>query len=1077
METKVQSTTSRLNQLIKEVAAGGASMEERRAAAWLEPISPISTESEETTASSSQDYLLQLWMEACTHGDRDAFIGMLKDRGLTLDQAYTGLAKVRVKDGADMPSWVEALQEMLSATLQPSSKKYIDIAASLTSDGMLEISGDTEIAVPEGIGSVAIAPLIEVAHGWLDTSINKLQSCSISKYDVNGIVKSLIKYLVGHILHITINCILNKELLDVDAEAPTFNEWAMLLEKYPALGRAVGILAVQWRDFSEELLNRLHEDSDKLCRMLDTVQPVRSDSFKNLGTGDRHDGGRFVVPVDFGEGKILLYKPKDLRLGGSLSRLIDALGLDLQLPNRLERNDYIWEEVADTQPPSDGQQWDSLAREVGMWACLFTVLGSSDMLKCNVIVSRGRLIPVDTETIIPFLFVDPSILPWLPAASKTGLLSAPLVSKGRLGLGDWGIMADKDYLPLHERIHLIQEGYSIMHDRLVSNRDKILELVEDFTELPVRAVLRNTWVYFQLLMSSLSPESMVNGIERDLILERLWRAQQRFSLPVPIVESELSSLRDINIPLFRFYPGRRDIVNWEKGVAGDVLFEPPLEDIRRHVREMPDHPSEEDMDSLSALAFCALPDYQYVNSLDTTENKMPDNIKEASRPAYDAKRGTTQIDWLTKAHQSALCLYDILRHGGPDKSRLNASTTYVPANSMFVLSPIRSNDLLSGSAGLAAVLCHITKLTGDENLADEATFQIEYTAERCLHLTEAMANWTGIPSEAPEISFYTGLPSSLYALAFCKVECECIGSCSDTLKVIDQALHAGLVALGGFDFEKAFTAANWLKIAPATSLLISLSDILTIVSSQYACNKTESTSASNVVDLSTIAQLYHVASNLAQYIVDKWGNYFPDFANPVVNDLCPSGKSLAALALSRYYNMASATNVSHQSNISLNTIANKVTTYLKTANFDYSSDRIIAISLQKLFTIAHNDATSDSAEKTLSAYINHILDTSPVNTNTSSDIRLAHTMSCLSVMEELLTYHRLFPNNQYLDTARSIGKLISNNKDTYGKYFPENHLPDRYRLSAIWGMAGVVHAMSGLADPNSWRSLRLLELP
>ena len=55
-----------------------------------------------------------------------------------------------------------------------------------------------------------------------------------------------------------------------------------------------------------------------------------------------------------------------------------------------------------------------------MWICLFGVLGSSDIHIENVVVADDRLVPVDTETIVPFLFVDPGDVPWAPAGRRRG---------------------------------------------------------------------------------------------------------------------------------------------------------------------------------------------------------------------------------------------------------------------------------------------------------------------------------------------------------------------------------------------------------------------------------------------------------------------------------------------------------------------------------------------------------------------------------------------------------------------------------------------------------------------------------
>jgi lantibiotic modifying enzyme len=1028
-------------------------------------------------------------MDKCTHGNEDAFKKLLIERGMTLDQARKGLAEVRVKKGSVLPTWAMALRDLLQSTLHMPPTEHLDIAISLTSGGILKINGDAKIPVNEGIGAYAIAPFAAVAYKWIDPGITRLKSSSLSKYDINGIATSLVRYLEEQILHAILRCLLTKPSPNFHDNAPTFDEWTILLRKYPALGRVLGILAVQWRDFSEELLTRLYADAEELNVTLQNIRPEKSVHFSSNGTGDRHDGGRFVVPIDYGNGKILLYKPKDLRLGGSLNHLIDSLGLDLQLPRRLEHGDYIWEEVVNAHLPVHDEQWDALAKEIGMWACLFTVLGSTDMLKCNVIISGEHIVPVDTETIIPFLFLDPDTIPWIPAATNIGLLNSPILSKNNVRLGNWGILADPNYMPLHERIDLIQEGYSTMYSHIANNKDKVLKLISNFSELPVRAVMRNTWVYLHLLMDSLAPEALVNGIERDLVLERLWRAQQRFSLSVSIVEAELSSLRDMDVPLFRFYPGKNDMVTPGGGIATNILFEPPLESIYRHITEMTNEPPAADMDSLTALAFCALPDYPVSVIPNDRTNTTISSSASSTWTNHDISDPPHNNDWLSKAHQISLDLYNTLNHGGPTGDRLHANVCYVPTNSVFVLSPVRGGDLLSGSAGIANVLCHLAYITENDLLIDEATFHIDCSIKECLHLSKMISQWSGKQSELPDMTFYTGLPTLLYALASCNLQLSYIRPHSTLCEEIDEAIYSGISAIAGLDIKKAFSVGNWLKIGPVSSMLISLSSILTmtrtedLAGTRYSYSHEQSTLLPALADLSTLTMIEETASNLARLITDKWGNYFPDLASSVIKDLYPSDKTLASLALSRYYHYVVHTH--NQGNklppTPLNVFPEQIIEWLYSPDTDISADNIITTSLKSLLSAS----IPDIATKTVT---HHILSPDIYNSsgttlksdsypNHDSNNKPTPTLSYLNQIEYNLISYRLYGNDQCLDAARSAGIGIMKNRNIYGRYFPENHLPDRYRLSAIWGLAGIAHAISGLADPNSWFSLRLLETP
>ncbi|MCL5947654.1 MAG: DUF4135 domain-containing protein [Actinobacteria bacterium] len=639
-----------VDKLLAQVLPEAASMAERRAGAWLEPLSG-------QEGAGRMDARWNLWMEKCTRGDEVAFADLLGSRGLDVRSARAGLVDVRLVDGADLPPWAEALHALLVAATGLPPAGDVELVSSLTAGGAFAVTAEAKLPLEEGFGAVALSCFVGPARAWLscDTSSMALEQGTSEQADfqvddrseerygvhlkarsvgrgnkgtsVGGmggthgvagemagagagapiITDYLLKAFLAQVLHACLGCMRADDAVEFPAGVPPFEGWACLLGRYPAIGRVIGTIAVNWRDSALEFLRRLYSDCDDLEGLL-AVTAV-TESSMGIDTGDHHDTGRFVMPVDFEGGQRLLYKPKDLRLGSALSALLEVLEVPISLPERLERDGYIWEAFVRRCLPEGEVEWAELAREVGMWIRLFDVLGSTDMLGCNVVVAGTHLIPIDTETIIPFLFVTPESLPWIPVGVRTGLLTSPLITRGRRSLGDMGLLADPSYAALLDHLDSMLQGFETMHARLVERRRECMECLDGFEELPTRAVLRNTWVYYRLLMDSLAPESLRDGVSRDLVLERLWRAQQRYDMAVPLVESEIYALRDMDVPLFRFRPGGRDMVGPGGYVARDVLAEAPILDVRRRLMGLPPVPDQADLDALLAQAFCAFPDY------------------------------------------------------------------------------------------------------------------------------------------------------------------------------------------------------------------------------------------------------------------------------------------------------------------------------------------------------------------------------------------------------------------------------------------------------------------------------------
>ena len=58
--------------------------------------------------------------------------------------------------------------------------------------------------------------------------------------------------------------------------------------------------------------------------------------------------------------------------------------------------------------------------------------------------------------------------------------------------------------------------------------------------------------------------------------------------------------------------------------------------------------------------------------------------------------------------------------------------------------------------------------------------------------------------------------------------------------------------------------------------------------------------------------------------------------------------------------------------------------------------------------------------------------------------------------------------------AERAGRLLAERKARTVAWFPESVAPDRYRLSALWGLGAVCHAFVRLAAPTPPPSIRLI---
>ena len=686
------------NGLVSELTPVAAAPFERRAGAWVEPRGGGDVAAERRAR----------WVATAAAGDEAAFRRLLEARGLSEEEAQAGLADVSLVPGAALPGWAHALRDLLEAADARPDADALVRAERLSTGGRVLVAGEA-LEIPAGLGAAALAGPLAAERDALARAHPAAARLADGLADELG--RSVLALLADPLAAVRF-----------EADDP-FAGWSALLRAAPALARALGVLVADWRAAAAELCVRATADREAIGEV----------AACHAGAGDRHDGSAVAV-LELADGSSVVYKPRDLRHVDVLRGIVAAAGAadDLPLPATDQRDGYAWQQhVADRAP--DGEvEWRALARRTGMWLRLFDLLGTGDVSRANVAVVGDHLVPLDVETLVPSLFFGPRELPWLPAGAGTLLLDGGLTA-------DPGLLGDPANAPLLERLDEILGGFTELHAAFAARREAILSAVDAAADVPTRTLVRGTWVYHRLLVQSLRGAALANGVERELVLERLWRAHLLRGLPAPVVEGEVAALRDLDVPLFRFRPGGRELIGPRGRVTAEALDEPPLVRLREKLATVREAPDEADLDAVRALAFCADP---------------------AHTVPLQAVAATGDHDWLDRAHDAATTILQALRSGGPGGRRLEAGLAYVPRRGLVVLAPQRPADLLSGSAGLALVLAELGRRTGDDALLDEAARQTELTAADLRDQLDGLER-----GETPaDGGLSWGLGASIYAL-------------------------------------------------------------------------------------------------------------------------------------------------------------------------------------------------------------------------------------------------------------------------------------------------------------------------
>lgn len=974
--------------LLARLLPRASSHAERMEGTWLEP-------EPEGGASRAGDALWERWAGRAAGGDVDRLVELLGRRGIDVDRARAALGPVRLRPGAARPRWAEALAALLRAAAAHPASRDLELARSVTAGGSVPVGDGQSLPVPEGFAASALAALLPWARERLPAH------GSVSR----GFEDDMLATLLRQVLLLSLPSLRDSADEAFPPELSPFDGWASVLERSPALARVLGVLFSNWVESTGELLERLAADGPELGTLLGGA--AASEAPLPIGAspsaGDRHNDGRCVTAIEFEGGGRLYYKPKDPRLGDAFAAFVGELGLDLRLPGRVSRAGYSFEEAIRESKPSSRAAWRRLARQLGMWVRLLSVLGASDLLKENVLIAGDELVPVDTETIVPFLFVAADGVAWQPPGVQVGLLTAPLLTRTETRVDDFGLLADGSNAPILDHVDAVVDGFAAMQRRLVERRAELLRLLAGWAPLPARALLRHTWVYMRLLLGSLSSQALTDGVERDLVLERLWGAHIRFGLAQPLVEAEVAALRGLDIPLFRFPVGGRDLIGPGGRVAPAVLHEEPLAGIRERLGALALEPETADADGLRALAFCAAPGHR-------ADGGGSDGPQEA------AVEPSTP-DWTGEAGLVARELLGCLRHGGPGGERLRAGLTYIAHNGVFALSALRTPDVLSGAGGIAIVLAELSggaargaegagAASLGEEMATEAAALADEVREHSREVLNDVERWLESGKDPPLCGPQWGLPAWVYTL--CALPATVAGP------GVERELDEALEILAALDPARAWPDG---RLGPAAGLLLA---------AEALAERRDRTDASGG------AVLEGSRERLRAYLVEHWERFWPGpRVDPVLAGTLPSPLGAAALALWR-----NSCNGGRE-------LPELVVAWRDEGRLGSDGDRLVLLAM-------------GGGPDPLPAP-----DTS---------------LGLLDALEAAMVERRHGVPDAERRAVVFAEQILARRK-RFGRWFPEGHATDRFRLSGVWGVAAVAHAFRSLATPASAWSLRLLELP
>jgi len=368
---------------------------------------------------------------------------------------------------------------------------------------------------------------------------------------------------------------------------------ATWLARYPVLAKHWCLLSWQWSEGVAELVQRLAADLPALAEELANSRPLGPVTALEPGRSDRHDGGRQVALLRFGDGFEVVYKPRDVSLEAAWSRFClwlcrEGLRWAPPAPAVLARPGYGWVERVRCGEVPDGPDY---ARRAGALVFLAWLLGGADLHEDNIIGTADGPALVDAEVLLQPARSDLNAV--ATSILGTGLLTFPFVSSSGELVDAGGLVGVPRPSPPHrqwERVNRdamqpvmrpsppgeganlprvngvpmrptswareLEEGFVEAHRFCQQRRDDLLAPggpLECFKTAAPRVVFRPTESYVRMQRALFAPAYQRLGVERSIALDalnRMFAAVRERPRLWPLAAAERAALEQLDVPRF-----------------------------------------------------------------------------------------------------------------------------------------------------------------------------------------------------------------------------------------------------------------------------------------------------------------------------------------------------------------------------------------------------------------------------------------------------------------------------------------------------------------------------------------------
>lgn len=404
---------------------------------------------------------------------------------------------------------------------------------------------------------------------------------------------------------------------------------------YPVLERRINEIIQNTIDIYKEVIERIDTDANEIMREFNIVESAFIVEHLSTDFSDSHKNGRRVFCVEFVSGEKILYKPRCLQNEIKLQEITNYFYKICNLGSYeyciLDKGKYGWCEIVTQKDCESTEELSRYYQRIGVILFINYLLEGGDIHFENLIACNEYPVIIDAETFIGNIEGDNG----KSATEKvSNLLRKSVLYSGILPFYSWNNAGDAginmsaisgeegqkfpikipfiinpksvnmrvvyDY-PVSKRNHnlamlkgkfiqpsefadKIIQGFKSAYLGAMEHTETLLKIIQQYSELEVRYLIRNTQQYVIVLSSSYHPELLMDGGARNLFFYSLINGNLQNENSKLLIEHEIEDLLSGDIPYFYFRGNKKSIYIWDGREVKNFFSKTALQQIEENIQ-------------------------------------------------------------------------------------------------------------------------------------------------------------------------------------------------------------------------------------------------------------------------------------------------------------------------------------------------------------------------------------------------------------------------------------------------------------------------------------------------------------